>query len=51
MLLKSCLFGHILECWGVVRVVPLMIDKIEINLDFHIFERKNVRVANRLVNN
>jgi hypothetical protein len=38
MLLKSCSFGHILECWGVVRVMPLMIDKIEINLDFHIFD-------------
>jgi hypothetical protein len=35
-LLKSCPFGHILECRGVARV-PLTLDKIEVNLDFHIF--------------
>ena len=37
-LLKNCPSGHILECRGVASVVPLMIDKIEVNLDFHIFD-------------
>jgi len=37
-LLESCPFGHILECRGVASVVPIDIDKIEVNLDFHIFD-------------
>ena len=37
-LLKSCPLGHILECRGVASVVPLTIDKIKVNLDFHIFD-------------
>ena len=37
-LLKSCPSGHILECRGVENVVLLIIDKIEVNLDFHIFD-------------
>ena len=37
-LLKSCPSGHILECRGVASAVPLIIDKIEVNLDFHIFD-------------
>ena len=37
-LLKSCPFGHILECRGVASIVPITIDKIEVNLDFHIFD-------------
>jgi len=37
-LLKNCPSGHILECRGVASVVPLMIDKIEVNLDFYIFD-------------
>jgi hypothetical protein len=36
--LRSCSSGHILECQGVVSVVTLTIDKIEVNLDFHIFD-------------
>jgi hypothetical protein len=36
--LKSCPLGHIIECWGVASAVPLTIDKIEVNLDFHIFD-------------
>jgi hypothetical protein len=36
-LLKSCLSGHILECQGVACVVPLLVDKIKVNLDFHVF--------------
>ena len=40
-LLKSCHLGHILECREVASVVPLMIDKIEVNLDFHIFDILN----------
>jgi hypothetical protein len=36
-LLKSCLSGHILECWGVAYAVPLLVDKIKVNLDFHVF--------------
>ena len=37
-LFESCPFGHILECRGVASVVPVIIDKIEVNLDFHIFD-------------
>ena len=37
-LLKSCPFGHILECRGVASAVPVTIEKIEVNLDFHIFD-------------
>ena len=37
-LLESCPFGHILECRGVASAVPIAIDKIEVNLDFHIFD-------------
>jgi hypothetical protein len=39
-LLKSCLSGHILECvgGGVACVVPLIVYKIKVNLDFHVFD-------------
>jgi hypothetical protein len=37
-LLKSCFSGHILECRGVAYVVPLLVDKIKVNLNFHIFD-------------
>ena len=37
-LLKSCPFGHILKCQGVACAVPLTLDKIEVSLDFHIFD-------------
>src|SRR6185369_5597417 len=37
-LLESCPFGHILECRGVASAVPITIDKIEVKLDFHIFD-------------
>jgi hypothetical protein len=37
-LLKSCPLGHILECREVASVMSLVIDKIEVNLDFHIFD-------------
>jgi hypothetical protein len=37
-LLKSCLSGCILECRGVACVVPLLVDKIKVNLDFHVFD-------------
>jgi hypothetical protein len=37
-LLKSCPSGHILECRGVAYVVLLLVDKIKVNLDFHIFD-------------
>jgi len=37
-LLKSCPSGHILKCRGVASAVLLIIDKIEVNLDFHIFD-------------
>jgi hypothetical protein len=37
-LLRSCLSGQIPECRGVASVVPPRIDKIEVNLDFHIFD-------------
>ena len=30
--------GHILKCRGVASAIPLIIDKIEVNLDFHIFD-------------
>jgi hypothetical protein len=40
-LLRSCPSGHILECRGVVSVMPLTIDRIEVNLDFHIFDILN----------
>ena len=37
-LLKSCPFGHILERRGIASAVPITIDKIEVNFDFHIFD-------------
>ena len=37
-LFESCPFGHILECRGIVIAVLITIDKIEVNLDFHIFD-------------
>jgi hypothetical protein len=37
-LFKSCHLGHILECRGVTSVALITIDKIEVNLDFHIFD-------------
>ena len=37
-LFESCPFGHILECRGIASAVPVTIDKIEVNLDFHIFD-------------
>ena len=37
-LLESCPFGHILERRGVASAVPITIDKIEVKLDFHIFD-------------
>ena len=37
-LLKSCPSGHILKCRGVACAMPLIIDKIEVDLDFHIFD-------------
>jgi hypothetical protein len=37
-LLKSCPFRHILECRGVACVVSLLVDKIKLNIDFHIFD-------------
>ena len=37
-LFESCPQGRILECRGVASVVPVTIDKIEDNLDFHIFD-------------
>jgi hypothetical protein len=37
-LFKSCPFGHILECLGVACAMPLIVDKIKMNLDFHIFD-------------
>jgi hypothetical protein len=30
--------GHILECRGVACAMPLLVDKIKVNLDFHIFD-------------
>jgi hypothetical protein len=37
-LIKSCLSGHILVCQGVACAVPLLVDKIKVNLDFHVFD-------------
>ena len=37
-LLKCCPFGHIIECRGVASAVLLTLDKIEVHLDFHIFD-------------
>ena len=37
-LLKSCPFGHILECRGVTSAMPLTLYKIKVHLDFHIFD-------------
>jgi len=37
-LFECCPFGHILECRGVASVVLVIIDKIGVNLDFHIFD-------------
>ena len=37
-LFESCPFGHIPECRGVASSVPVTIDKIKVNLDFHIFD-------------
>jgi len=38
MLLKSCPSGHILKCRMVASAVMLVIDKIEVHIDFHIFD-------------
>ena len=38
MLLRSCPLGHILKCRGIASAVPLIVDKIEVNLDLHIFD-------------
>jgi hypothetical protein len=37
-LLKSCLSRCILECRGVACAMPLLVDKIKVNLDFHVFD-------------
>jgi len=37
-LFESCPFGHILESRGIAGAVPITIDKIKVNLDFHIFD-------------
>jgi hypothetical protein len=37
-LLKSCPSRHILECWGVACVASFLVDKVKVNLDFHIFD-------------
>ena len=37
-LFESCPQGQILECQGLASAVPVIIDKIEVNLDFHIFD-------------
>ena len=37
-LLKSCPEGHILECRGVASAVPISMNKMEVNLDFYIFD-------------
>ena len=37
-LLKCFRFGHIIECRGVASAVLLTLDKIEVHLDFHIFD-------------
>ena len=40
-LFESCPQGQILECRGVASAVPVVIDKIVVNLDFHIFDILN----------
>ena len=35
---KTCPSEYILKCRGVASAVPLIVDKIEVNLDFHIFD-------------
>jgi hypothetical protein len=37
-LLKSCISGHILECRWFACAVPLLVDKIKVILDFHVFD-------------
>src|SRR6185312_10857947 len=37
-LFESCPSGHILECRGIASAMPIPIDKIKVNLDFHIFD-------------
>jgi hypothetical protein len=37
-LLNSCPSAHILECQGVTCAAPLLVDKVKVNLDFHIFD-------------
>jgi hypothetical protein len=37
-LFESCPHGRILECRGIAIAVPITIDKIDVNLDFHIFD-------------
>ena len=37
-LFESYPFGHILESRGIAGAVPITIDKIKVNLDFHIFD-------------
>jgi len=37
-LFESCPQGQTLECRGVASAVLVIIDKIEVNLDFHIFD-------------
>jgi hypothetical protein len=36
--IKSCPSRHILEYQGVPYVVPILVDKIKVNLDFHVFD-------------
>jgi hypothetical protein len=38
ILLKSCPSGHVFECRGIARAMPLIIDGIKAILDFHIFD-------------
>jgi hypothetical protein len=38
VLLKSCPLGHVLECRGIARAMPLITDGIEAIFDFHIFD-------------
>jgi hypothetical protein len=37
-LVKSCPSGHILECRGVACAASFLVDKVKVNLDFHIFD-------------
>ena len=37
-LFESCPQGQTLECWGVTSAVLVIIDEIEVNFDFHIFD-------------